>query len=97
MITQSLKELQQIMSSYLGIVRSDERLQRASKRLDLLYEETENMYKSTKVSPQLCQLRNLITVSYLIVKCAQFRKESRGLHYNTDHPEHIAIVQNIVL
>ncbi|WP_447640089.1 MULTISPECIES: L-aspartate oxidase [Chitinophagaceae] len=97
MITQSQKELQQVMSSYVGIVRTDLRLARASQRLDLLFEETENIYKSTKVSPQLCQLRNLITVSYLIVKCAQFRKESRGLHYNTDHPEHSAIVQNIVL
>ena len=97
LITQSLKELQSIMSDYVGIVRNDVRLQRAMKRLDLLYEETEVLYKSTRVSPQLCELRNLITVGYLIVKGAQFRKESRGLHFNTDHPNKSEILQNIIL
>lgn len=97
LITQSLKELQQIMSDYVGIVRTDVRLSRAMKRLDLLFEETEQLYRSTKVSPQLCELRNLITVGYLIVKGAQFRKESRGLHYNTDHQEKSTILQNIIL
>jgi L-aspartate oxidase len=97
LITQSLKELQQIMSDYVGIVRTDVRLERAMKRLDLLYEETEQLYASTKVSPQLCELRSLITVGYLIVKGAQFRKESRGLHFNTDHPAKSALLQNIIL
>lgn len=97
LITQSLKELQQIMSDYVGIVRTDERLKRAMKRLDLLYEETEQLYKNTKVSPQLCELRNLITVGYLIVKGAEFRKESIGLHFNTDHPYKNKLLQNIVL
>lgn len=97
LITQSLKELQQIMSDYVGIVRNDVRLERAIKRLDLLFAETEMLYKSTKVSPQLCELRNLITVGYLIVKSAEFRKESRGLHYNTDHPYKSELVQNIIL
>ncbi len=97
LITQSLKELQQIMSDYVGIVRNDVRLQRASKRIDLLHEETEQLYESTKVSPQLCELRNLITVGYLIVKGAQFRKESRGLHFNTDHLQKSALIQNIIL
>ena len=97
LITQSLKELQQVMSDYIGIVRKDVRLQRAMKRIDLFYEETEALYKSTKISPQLCELRNLITVAYLIVKSAEFRKESRGLHYNTDHPGKSPLVQNIIL
>jgi L-aspartate oxidase len=97
LITQSLKELQSVMSDYVGIVRTDERLERASKRLDLLYEETENLYRSTTVSPQLCELRNLITVGYLIVKGADFRKESRGLHFNTDYPEKSNLLQNIIL
>ena len=97
LITQSLKELQSIMSDYVGIVRTDVRLQRAMKRLDLLYEETEELYRSTKVSPQLCELRNLITVAYLIVKGASFRKESRGLHYNTDHPTKSVILQDVIL
>ncbi len=97
LITQSLKELQLIMSDYVGIVRSDVRLRRAMKRLDLLYEETDELYRSTKVSPQLCELRNLITVGYLIVKGAEFRKETRGLHFNTDHPEKSELMQNIIL
>lgn len=97
LITQSLKETEQIMSDYVGIVRNDVRLQRALKRLDLLHEETEQLYKSSTLSPQLCELRNLITIGYLIVKCAQFRKESRGLHYNVDYPTKNELVQNIVL
>lgn len=97
LITQSLKELQLLMSDYVGIVRSDVRLDRAMKRLDLLFAETEELYRTTKVSPQLCELRNLITVGYLIVKGAQFRKESRGLHFNTDHPEKSEVLQNTIL
>ncbi len=97
LITQSLKELQLLMSDYVGIVRTDVRLDRAMKRLDLLFEETEELYRTTKVSPQLCELRNLITVGYLIVKGAQLRKESRGLHFNTDHPEKSNVLQNTIL
>jgi len=97
LITQSLKELQLLMSDYVGIVRTHTRLQRASKRLDLLHEEIESLYETTAVSPQLCEVRNLITVGYLIVKEAQFRKESRGLHYNTDYPLKSPLIQNIVL
>ncbi len=97
LITQSLKELQLIMSDYVGIVRNDIRLQRASRRLDLLWEETEQLYQTTTVSPQLLELRNMITVGYLIVKGAGFRKESRGLHYNTDYPGKSVLVQNVVL
>ncbi len=97
LITQSLKELQQVMSDYVGIVRNDIRLQRAMRRLDLLWEETEELYESSSLSPQLLELRNLITVGYLIVKGASFRKESRGLHFNTDYPDKSELVQNIVL
>ncbi|MFM9909289.1 MAG: L-aspartate oxidase [Chitinophagaceae bacterium] len=97
LITQSLKEIQQIMSDYVGIVRTNVRLKRASKRIDLLWEETEALYETTTLSPQLCELRNMITVSYLIVKCASFRHESRGLHFNTDYPGKSEMVQNIVL
>ncbi len=97
LITQSLKELQQVMSDYVGIVRNNVRLQRALKRLDLLYEETEGLYQTTTVSSHLLELRNMITVGYLIVKGAAFRKESRGLHFNTDYPSKSELVQNIVL
>jgi L-aspartate oxidase len=96
LITQSLKELQLLMSDYVGIVRTNIRLQRAMKRVDLLWEETEQLYEATTVSPQLCELRNMITVAYLVVKCAQFRHESRGLHFNTDYPGKSDKVENIV-
>ncbi len=97
LITQSLKELQQVMSDYVGIVRNNIRLQRAMKRIDLLFDETEGLYQTTTVSPQLLELRNMITVGYLVTKGASFRKESRGLHYNTDYPFKADLVQNIVL
>ncbi len=87
LITQSWKELKEIMSSYVGIVRSNVRLRRALDRLDLLYRETEQLYTSTTISPQICELRNLITIGTLVTRSASFRKESRGLHYTTDYPE----------
>jgi L-aspartate oxidase len=97
LITQGRKELEAIMSDYVGIVRNDVRLERAMRRIDLLHEETEQLYDETTLSPQLCELRNLITVGYLIVKSAQFRKESRGLHFTTDYPGKSLILQDIVL
>ena len=86
LITQSQKELKEIMSSYVGIVRSDVRLKRALDRLHLLYQETEAIYNTTIISPQLCELRNLITIAYLISRSAAMRRESRGLHFTTDYP-----------
>lgn len=97
LITQSLKELRLLMSDYVGIVRNNTRLQRASRRLDLLHEEIEQLYRSSSISPQLCELRNMITIGYLVVKGAQFRKESRGLHYNTDYLQKSPLLQHIVL
>ena len=87
LITQNMKEMQQIMSNYVGIVRSDLRLQRAENRLEIIYNETEELYKKSKLSKMLCELRNLINVSYLIIKSAQHRHESRGLHYTIDYPK----------
>ncbi|MBE0640991.1 MAG: FAD-binding protein, partial [Bacteroidales bacterium] len=88
LITQSLKELQSIMSNYVGIVRSNLRLQRAKDRLSIIYRETEELYKRSIISVNICELRNLINVGYLVIKHAQERKESRGLHYNIDYPRH---------
>ena len=85
LITQSMKEMQQIMSNYVGIVRSNLRLNRALDRLEILYNETEDLYKKSKVSVKLCELRNLINVGYLIIRMGQQRKESIGLHYNQDY------------
>ncbi len=86
LITQSIKEVGQIMSAYVGIVRSDLRLKRAWNRLDILYEETERLFKCSKASREICELRNIINVGYLIMRQAMERKESRGLHYTVDYP-----------
>jgi len=88
LITQSTKEVQMIMSNYVGIVRSDLRLERALKRLEILYQETENLYKKSLISKKICELRNLINVGYLIIKMASKRRESVGLHYSIDYPRH---------
>ena len=86
LITQSVKEVGQIMSTYVGIVRSDLRLKRAWDRLDILYEETESLFKRSVASRDICELRNMINVGYLIMRQAIERKESRGLHYTLDYP-----------
>ncbi|MEL6142473.1 MAG: FAD-binding protein, partial [Bacteroidota bacterium] len=97
LITQSIKELKEVMSSYVGIVRNDRRLKRAQKRLALLYDETEELYRNNLVSPQLCELRNLITIGHVVTKSARLRNESRGLHYTTDYRERSNILQYSIL
>ena len=87
LITQSLREVQFIMNNYVGIVRSDLRLERAMVRLEILYNETENLYKQSLISKKLCELRNIINVGYIIIKMAKNRKESIGLHYSIDYPK----------
>ena len=88
LITQSVREVGEIMSNYVGIVRSNLRLKRARTRLDLLYEETESLFKRVKASRDICELRNMINVGYLITRWAIERKECRGLHYTIDYPVH---------
>ena len=88
LITQSIREVGEIMSNYVGIVRSDLRLKRAWARLDLLYEETESLFKRVTATKDICELRNMINVGYLITRQAIERKESRGLHYTVDYPQH---------
>lgn len=87
LITQSVREVEQIMSTYVGIVRSNLRLKRAFDRLNILYTETENLFARSVVSREICELRNIINVGYLVIKEAMQRKESRGLHYTIDYPE----------
>ena len=96
LVTHNIREMQKLMNDYVGIVRSDFRLERAMRRLRLLYEETEEFYKQTKLSVKLCELRNLIQVSYLVVKSATARHESRGLHFTTDYPEHADMLEDTV-
>ncbi|HAC16740.1 MAG TPA: L-aspartate oxidase [Bacteroidetes bacterium] len=93
LISHNRRELQQLMSDYVGIVRSDLRLERAFKRTRLLYEEVEEFYNRNRVSVPLFQLRNMITVAYLIIRSAMRRKESRGLHYTTDYPDTLSSEQ----
>lgn len=90
LISHNRRELQNMMSSYVGIVRSDVRLKRAMDRLRIIYGETEAMYERTILSPALCELRNMIVIGYLVIKFARARKESVGLHYSTDYPARIS-------
>ncbi|ELR69465.1 L-aspartate oxidase [Fulvivirga imtechensis AK7] len=84
LINHNRTEVKNIMSDYVSIVRSNERLQRALNRLEIIHQETERLYKTTTLSPQLCELRNLINVAYLIVKQSIEQKENRGTFYNVD-------------
>jgi L-aspartate oxidase len=86
LITQNYKEVQQIFSYYVGIVRSNIRLKRAMERLWIIFTETEQLFATSKLNQKLCELRNMINAGYLIIKAAQQRKESRGLHYTLDYP-----------
>ncbi|NTU53009.1 MAG: L-aspartate oxidase [Chlorobiaceae bacterium] len=87
LVAHNKRETQAIMNDYVGIVRSDLRLDRARRRIDFLKEETEAYYKKTRITPQIIELRNIIKVASLIIQGAIKRRESRGLHYTTDFPQ----------
>jgi L-aspartate oxidase len=84
LITHGRSSVQKIMSDYVGIVRSNRRLISAEKRLRIIYEETEELYKESLISVELCELRNLITTAYLICEFSRNRKENRGGFFNKD-------------
>ena len=85
LILHNRREIQQIMWDYVGIVRSDLRLERAWRRMELIRHEVEGFYKKTKVTEGLIELRNIALCAELIIRCAMKRKESRGLHVTTDY------------
>ena len=85
LIQHNLKQLQALMRDYVGIVRSNKRLKIAIKHLDLIYNEVEDLYKESKITPSLCELRNMINVSHLIIRQSLDRKENKGGYYNIDN------------
>lgn len=86
-LSQDWGELRGFMWNYVGIVRTNQRLERAARRIDMLKREVHEYYSKFRVNSDLLELRNLILVAELIVKAAQWREESRGLHFNKDYPE----------
>jgi L-aspartate oxidase len=86
MVSHNWDEIRRLMWNYVGIVRSNKRLDRARSRIDIIQEEIHKYYWDFKIDSGLIELRNIATVAELIVKCAQYRQESRGLHYSIDYP-----------
>jgi len=97
LISHDMMEIQEIMWDYVGIIRTNLRLNRALERIKFINREIEKYYKKTNVSEGLIELHNLAAAAYLIIRCAIMRKESRGLHYNNDYPKKSKVWQKNTL
>lgn len=97
LVSHDRSELQNLMQDYVGIIRTDARLRRARARIEMLWREVEKFYQRTKIFTELVELRNLVAVGHLIVKSAMARRESRGLHWNSDCPEKLPDLKDTIL
>jgi L-aspartate oxidase len=85
-VSHNRQSIRRLMGDYVGVMRNDERLNRAGQRLGVIEQEISDYYWRYRVAEELAELRNISTVARLVIECASERKESRGLHYNQDHP-----------
>jgi L-aspartate oxidase len=91
------EEIRRLMWNYVGIVRSNRRLQRAKQRLDTIMSEVSDYYGTLRVHPDIIELRNIALVADLTVRCALARRESRGIHYNIDYPDSAALATDTII
>ena len=86
LMAHAILDIKQVMANYVGVVRSDKRLDWAKRRIDIIKIDVNDLWENFPLSYELIELRNLVTCAELVIRCAMMRKESRGLHYNIDYP-----------
>lgn len=94
LISHNVKELQSLMMDYVGIVRSNNRLTKAEKHLEVIYQEVTELYQKSKLNTSLCELRNMVNIAHLIITQSLERKENRGGYFNIDHAASLKVLEN---